>query len=77
VFFLFLLVFLIALAGISIHGEVTRVCSGDNQQSSGVVIARSRSLGALDYQRQDLHPIKLSYLTKDRAFAILSLLAPI
>jgi hypothetical protein len=31
------------------------------------VIARNRSLGALDYQRQDLHSIKLSYLTEDRA----------
>jgi hypothetical protein len=41
---------------------------GDNQQSSGVVIARSRSLGALDHQRRDLHPIKLSYLTEDRVF---------
>jgi hypothetical protein len=40
---------------------------GDNQQSSGVVIARNRSLGALDHQRQDLHPIKLSYLTEDQA----------
>jgi hypothetical protein len=33
---------------------------------SGVVIARSRSLEALDHQRRDLHPIKLSYLTEDR-----------
>jgi hypothetical protein len=30
------------------------------------VIARNRSLGALDHQRQDLHSIKLSYLTEDR-----------
>ena len=30
----------------------------DNQQSSGVVITRNRSLGALDDQRRDLHPIK-------------------
>jgi hypothetical protein len=44
----------------------------DNQRSSGVVIARIRSLEALDHQRRDLHPIKLSYLTDDRAFAILS-----
>jgi hypothetical protein len=31
------------------------------------VIARNRSLGALDHQRRDLHSIKLSYLTEDRA----------
>jgi hypothetical protein len=40
---------------------------GDNQQSRGVVIARNRSLGALDHQRRDLHSIKLSHLTEDRA----------
>jgi hypothetical protein len=31
------------------------------------VIARNRSLGALDHQRRDLHSIKLSYLTEDWA----------
>ena len=31
------------------------------------MIARNRSLGALDHQRRDLHSIKLSYLTEDRA----------
>jgi hypothetical protein len=31
------------------------------------VIARNRSLGALDHQHRDLHSIKLSYLTEDRA----------
>jgi hypothetical protein len=31
------------------------------------VIARNRSLGALNHQRRDLHSIKLSYLTEDRA----------
>jgi hypothetical protein len=41
--------------------------TGDNQQSRGVVIARNRSLGALDHQRRDLHSIKLSHLTEDRA----------
>jgi hypothetical protein len=41
--------------------------TGDNQRSHGVVIARNRSLGALDHQRRDLHSIKLSYLTEDRA----------
>jgi hypothetical protein len=41
--------------------------TGDNQRSRGVVIARNRSLGALDHQRRDLHSIKLSYLTEDRA----------
>jgi hypothetical protein len=46
---------------------------GDNQQSGGVVIARIRSLGALDHQRRDLHPIKLSYLTKDQTSIILSI----
>jgi hypothetical protein len=30
------------------------------------VIARNRSLGALDHQRRDLHSIKLSYLTEDQ-----------
>jgi hypothetical protein len=39
----------------------------DNQWSSGVVIARICSFGALDRQRRDLHPIKLSYLTEDGA----------
>jgi hypothetical protein len=39
----------------------------DDQWSSGVVIARIRSLGALNHQRQDLHPIKLPYLTEDQA----------
>jgi hypothetical protein len=41
--------------------------TGDNQQSSGIVIARIRSLGALHHQRRDIHPIKLSYLTEDRS----------
>jgi hypothetical protein len=40
---------------------------GDNQRSNGVVIARSRSFGALDHQCRDFHPIKLSYLMEDRA----------
>jgi hypothetical protein len=31
------------------------------------VIARNRSLVALDHQRRDLHSIELSYLTEDRA----------
>jgi hypothetical protein len=31
------------------------------------VIERSCLLGALDHQHRDLHPIKLSYLTKDQA----------
>ena len=31
------------------------------------MIARNRSFGALDHQRRDLHSIKLSYLTEDRA----------
>jgi hypothetical protein len=42
--------------------------TSDNQRISGVVIARSRSLRALDHQHRDLHPIKLSYLTEDRSF---------
>jgi hypothetical protein len=41
--------------------------TGDNQWSSSVVIARIHSLGALDHQSRDLHPIKLSYLTEDWA----------
>jgi hypothetical protein len=40
---------------------------GDNQRTSGVVIVRIRSLEALDHKYRDLHPIKLSYLTEDRA----------
>jgi hypothetical protein len=40
---------------------------GDNQQSSGVVIAKIRSVEALNHQCRDLHLIKLSYLTEDRA----------
>jgi hypothetical protein len=59
-------VLLIALAGISLRGKVTHG-TGDNQWSSDVVIARSGSFGALDHQRRDLHPNKLSYLTEDRA----------
>jgi hypothetical protein len=43
--------------------------TGDNQRSSGVVIARIRSLGALDHQHRDLHPIKLSYLTENQAMS--------
>jgi hypothetical protein len=56
-FFPFLMVFLIALLGISLLCRGHSCVMGDNQQSSGVVIARSRSLGALDYQCRDLHPI--------------------
>jgi hypothetical protein len=36
------------------------------------VIARNRLLGALDHQRRDLHTIKLSYLTEDRAASTIS-----
>jgi 9beta-pimara-7,15-diene oxidase len=36
------------------------------------VIARNRSLGALDHQRRDLHSIKLSYLTGDRVASTIS-----
>jgi hypothetical protein len=61
-FFLFLLVFLIALAGISLCGEVT--CVSQVQRGSGVVIAMICSLGALDHQRRDLHLIKLLYFTE-------------
>jgi hypothetical protein len=57
-------VFLIALAGISLHGEVTRV---SQVITNGAVIVRNRSLGALDHQHRDLHSIKLSYLMEDRA----------
>jgi hypothetical protein len=37
------------------------------------VIARNRSLRALDHQCRDLHSIKLSYLTEDRATSTMSL----
>jgi hypothetical protein len=46
---------------------------GDNQQSHGVVIARNRSLGALDHQRRDLHSIKLSYLMEDQATSTITM----
>jgi hypothetical protein len=39
----------------------------DNQLNNCIVIVRICSLGGLDHQRRDLHPIKLSYLTEDRA----------
>jgi hypothetical protein len=38
------------------------------------VIARNRSLGALDHQRRDLHSIKLSYLTEDRAASTITII---
>jgi hypothetical protein len=41
--------------------------TGDNQRSNVVVIMRIHSLGVLDHQRRDLYPIKLFYLTEDRA----------
>jgi hypothetical protein len=50
---------------------------GDNQRSRGVVIASNRSLGALDHQRRDLHSIKLSYLTEDRAAPTINMPASI
>src|SRR5436189_1129018 len=59
---LFLLVFSVALAGVSLLGEVIRVTRVITKRSSGVVIARSRSFGALDHQRRDLHFNRL-YLT--------------
>jgi hypothetical protein len=37
------------------------------------VIARNCLLGALDHQRRDLHSIKLSYLTEDRAASTITL----
>jgi hypothetical protein len=49
------------------------VCHSDNQRNRGVVIVRNRSLGALDHQRRDLHSIKLSYLTEDRAASSITL----
>ena len=62
VFFLFLLMFLIALIGIILGGEVTCV-TWVITNGAGVVIVRIRLLGALDHQRRDLDPIKLLYLT--------------
>jgi hypothetical protein len=41
------------------------------------VIASNRSLGALDHQRRDLHSIKLSYLTEDRAAPTINMPASI
>jgi hypothetical protein len=41
---------------------------GDNQRSSGVVIARICSLEALDHQCRDIYTFKLSFLTEDRAY---------
>jgi hypothetical protein len=54
-------VFLIALAGISLHGEVIRVT-----RDSGVVIAGFCSFGALDHQRRVLHQSSLPYFSEDR-----------
>jgi hypothetical protein len=39
---------------------------GDNQWSSGVVIAGFCSFGALDHQRRVLHQSSLPYLSEDR-----------
>jgi hypothetical protein len=39
---------------------------GDNQRSSGVVIARFCSFGALDHQHRVLHQSSLPYLLEDR-----------
>jgi hypothetical protein len=49
---------------------------GDNQWSRGVVIARNRSLRAFDHQHRDLHSIKLSYLTEDRATSSITISPP-
>jgi hypothetical protein len=40
---------------------------GDNQRRIDVVFAMIYLLVALDHQCSDIHPIKLSYLTKDRS----------
>jgi hypothetical protein len=67
-FFLFLIVFLVDWACRDKPSWRGHSCvTGDNQCTSGVVIARIRSLGALDHQHRDLHTIKLSYLTEDQA----------
>jgi hypothetical protein len=73
--------FLIVLTGISLCSEVTRVTlescvTGDNKWIRGVVIARIRSLGALDHQRRDVHPIKLSYLTEDQTSSSINYTVP-
>jgi hypothetical protein len=47
------------------HGHMCVTC--DNKWSSAIVIARICLLEALDYQRRDLHLIKLSYLTEVQA----------
>jgi hypothetical protein len=39
---------------------------GDNQWSSGVVIVKFSSFGALDHQRRVLHQSSLPYLSEDR-----------
>jgi hypothetical protein len=39
---------------------------GDNQQSSGVVIARFCSFGLLDHQRRVFSQSNLPYLSEDR-----------
>jgi hypothetical protein len=41
--------------------------TGNNQWSNGVVIEMICLLRALNHEHRDLHPIKLSYLTEDRA----------
>jgi hypothetical protein len=48
------------------YNDATRV-SHVITNGAVVLIERIRSLGALEHQHRDLHPIKLSYLTEDRA----------
>jgi hypothetical protein len=48
-------------------------CHSDNQLSSGIVIVRICSLEALDHQRRDLDPMKLSYLMEDWALPSITL----
>src|SRR6266508_658101 len=50
--------------------------TGDNQRSSGVVIARSRSFGALDHQRRDLHFNRLYLTSRKIGHNLLSRLCP-
>jgi hypothetical protein len=74
VFFLLLLVFLIVLAGIRLYGRGFLCDMGDNQQRIDVVFAMICLLLALDHQRLDIYPIKLSYITKDQVSSIYHIL---
>jgi hypothetical protein len=66
-------VFSIVFVGISLLDEVNLCVAWiDNQQSSGVVTARSQSsIWSLRHQRRDLHQSTYLYLSEDQEFTAL------